>query len=79
MFAAFIPGPDIISCTFVDTYQEACAIADQYFKETGIVVTVEEVAQVVLLISQSRCIVSHNRYRNRFVFMTVRRYPLSSV
>jgi len=45
MFAAFIPGPDIISCTFVDTYQEACAIADQYFKETGIIVAVEEVAQ----------------------------------
>ena len=41
------------------------------------------VAPVVLLSSQSRDIVTidvgHNRYRNGFVFMTVGRYPLSSV
>jgi hypothetical protein len=51
MFAAFIPGPDVIGgwqCQLVDDYQEAHDLAMKYFEETGIIVAVEEVAQAPL-------------------------------
>ena len=51
MFAAFIPGPDIIGgwqCQIVDDYETAHDLAMKYYNETGIIVAVEEVAHTPL-------------------------------
>jgi len=53
MFAAFIPGPDVIGgwqCQIVDDYETAHDLAMKYFNETGIIVAVEEVAHTPLVL-----------------------------
>lgn len=48
MFVTFTPGPNIYKnrpCNFCDTYEDAVNLANWFYEKTGIVVTVEEVAQ----------------------------------
>lgn len=44
MYIAYTPGSNIL-CSFWSTYEEAFRIANEYWEDLGIVVTVEKVAQ----------------------------------
>jgi len=44
MYIAYTPGSNIL-CSFWSTYEEAFRIANEYWEDLGIVVTVEQVAQ----------------------------------